>query len=99
MKQTNSARPVSHGTPEILSSEKARLRALSLNVIRSVVQQHQGHVEQDEASEYVDIDVPDTEATACAEEIGKQMGLICHQVYCHVDALFQGKVLLPETVN
>ncbi|MBW2109250.1 MAG: hypothetical protein JRI36_11390 [Deltaproteobacteria bacterium] len=99
MNQHTLPRHTSHDVPEILSCEKARLRALSLSVIRSVVRQHQGNVEQDETSDYVDIDVPDTEATACAEEIGQQMGLICHQVYRHVDALFKGKVLLPKTVN
>lgn len=87
------------GTTEILSSEKARLRALSLTVIRSVVKQHEGSVEQDSLSEYIDIDVPDAEAAACAEEIGEQMGLICHHVYCQVNALFKGKLLLPSIVN
>lgn len=86
-------------TSEILSSEKARLRALSLTVIRSIVKQHHGSVGDDMTSEYVDIDVPDGEVAACAEEIGEQMGLICHHVYTQVDALFKGKVLLRFDAN
>ena len=86
-------------TSEILASEKARLRALSLTVIRSIVEQHHGRVDDDMTTEYVDIDVPDGEAAACAEEIGEQMGLICHHVYTHVDALFKGKVLLGFDAN
>jgi hypothetical protein len=84
---------------EILASEKARLRALSLAVIRSVVQQHHGSVGDDMTSEYIDIDVPDEEAVACAEEIGKQMGLICHYVFTQVDALFKGEVLVRFNSN
>jgi hypothetical protein len=86
-------------TSEILSSEKARLRALSLTVIRSIVEQHHGSMSDNMTSEYVDIDVPDGEAAACAEEIGEQMGLICHHVYTQVDALFKGKVLLRFDTN
>jgi len=84
---------------EILASEKARLRALSLAVIRSVVEQHHGSVADDMASEYIDIDVPDEEAVACAEEIGIQMGLICHYVFTQVDALFKGEVLVRFNSN
>ena len=90
---------ISCDTSEILSSEKARLRALSLTVIRSIVEQHHGSVGDDMTSEYVDIDVPDGEAAACAEEIGEQMGLICHHVYTQVDALLKGKVLLRFDAN
>jgi hypothetical protein len=85
--------------PDILASEKARLRALSLAVIRSVVEQHHGYVENDVATDYIDIDVPDGEAVACAQEIGEQMGLICHHVYTQVNALFKGEVLIPTTGN
>ena len=79
---------------EILASEKARIRALSLAVIRSVVEQHHGTVEEDMTTEYIDIDVPDEEAVACAEEIGQQMGLICHHVLTQVEALFKGKAFV-----
>lgn len=84
---------------EILASEKARLRALSLAVIRSVVKQHHGSVGNGMTSEYIDIDVPDEEAVACAEEIGTQMGLICHHVFTQVDALFKGKVFVRFNGN
>lgn len=90
---------VDDGETEILASEKARLRALSLALIRSVVEQHHGNVGDDMTSEYIDIDVPDEEAVACAEEIGKQMGLICHHVFTQVNALFRGKVSLRLNSN
>ncbi len=80
--------------PEILSSEKARMRALSLNIIRSIVEEHHGNVEEDEAADYINIDVPDGEAAACAQQIGEQIGWVCHHVYAHVDALFRGELLL-----
>ncbi|OEU45608.1 MAG: hypothetical protein BBJ60_10925 [Desulfobacterales bacterium S7086C20] len=79
-------------TPEILSCEKDRLRALSIYIIRSIVEQHEGQVEEDEISRCIDISVPDAEASLCAEQIGEQMGLMCYCMYTHVDALFKGKL-------
>ena len=84
---------------EILASEKARLRALSLAIIRSVVERHHGSIGDNMTSEYIDIDVPDEEAVACAEAIGTQMGLICHHVFIQVDALYKGEVLVRFNAN
>ncbi len=86
-------------TSEIMSSEKARLRALSIHIIRSIVEQHHGNMEEDQTSDYIDIDVPDGEAAACAQEIGEQMGLICHHMYTQVDAFFKGEVLVRFNNN
>jgi hypothetical protein len=84
---------------EILGSEKAGLRALSLSVMRSVVEHHKGHLMGDEVTEYIDIDVPEGEEKICAQEIGEQMGLICHHMYRQVDALFKGKILIRFAEN
>jgi len=79
-------------TTEILASEKDRLRALSIYIIRSIVEQHEGQVEEDKISRCIDISVPDAEAGLCAEQIGEQMGLMCYCMYIHVDALYKGKL-------
>jgi len=84
---------------EILSGEKAGLRALSLSVMRSVVEQHHGQLLGDEVSEYIDIDVPEGEEAICAEKIGEQMGVICQHMYSQVDALFNGELLIPFPEN
>jgi hypothetical protein len=78
--------------PEILSSEKDGLRVLSIYIIRSIVKQYQGEVEEDTFSKCIDVSVPDTEAASCAEAIGEQMGLMCYCMYAQVDALFNGKL-------
>ena len=84
----------SRDTSEILGSEKMRMRALSLYIIRSIVERHNGTIEKDLITDSIDIDLPDDEAAACAQEIGEQMGLVCHHMYSQVDALFRGEVLI-----
>ena len=58
------------------TSEKSRLRALSLYIIRSIVERHRGSIEIDLATDIINIDVPDEEKVACAQEIGEQVGRI-----------------------
>jgi hypothetical protein len=77
---------------EMLSSEKDGLRVLSIYIIRSIVKQYQGEVEEDKSSRCIDVSVPDAEAASCAEAIGEQMGLMCYCMYAQVDALFNGKL-------
>jgi hypothetical protein len=81
-------------TSGILGSEKTRMRALSLNIIRSIVELHNGCVERNLITDSIDIDLPHDEAAACAKEIGEQMGLVCQHMYSQVDALFRGEVLI-----
>ena len=84
---------------QILGNEKATLRALSLSVIRFTVDEHQGQLTNEQCTECIDIDVPEGEEALCAERIGEKMGLICHHMYAHVDALFKGEVLIQFADN
>ncbi len=59
------------------TSEEARLRALSLYIIRSIVESHGGTVEVDLASDTINIDVPEKEQVACSREIEEQVGSMC----------------------
>jgi len=59
------------------TSEEARLRALSLYLIRSIVERHGGTVDVDLATDTINIDVPDEEQTACAQEMEEQVGSMC----------------------
>jgi hypothetical protein len=59
------------------TSEQARLRALSLYVIRSIVEKHGGTVDIDLATDTINIDVPKAEEVACAKEIEEQVGSMC----------------------
>lgn len=60
------------------TSEKSRLRALSLYVIRSIVERHGGSIEIDLATDTINVDVPDEEKVACAQEIKEQVGTMCY---------------------
>lgn len=59
------------------TSEQARLRALSLYVIRSIVEKHGGTIDVDLATDTINIDVPKSEELACAQEIEEQVGPMC----------------------
>lgn len=59
-------------------SEEARLRALSLYVIRSIVEKHAGTIDIDLATDTISINVPEKEEVACAQEIEEQVGSMCH---------------------
>lgn len=60
------------------TSEQARLRALSLFLIRSIVKRHGGKVTMDLATDTINIDVPEEEQVASAQEIEEQVGAM----YC-----------------
>ena len=60
------------------TSEKARSRALSLYRIRSIVERRGGTVEIDMATQTININVPEDEKVACAQEIEEQVGTVCH---------------------
>ena len=59
------------------TSEKSKLRALSLFIIQSIVERHGGSAEIDLATNTINIDLPDEEKVACAQEIEEQVGTIC----------------------
>ena len=65
------------------TSEKSKLRALSLYIIRSIVERHGGSIEIDLATDTINIDLPKEEKVACAQEIEEQVGTISILVaYC-----------------
>ncbi|KPK30253.1 MAG: hypothetical protein AMK69_03940 [Nitrospira bacterium SG8_3] len=59
------------------TSEKSKLRALSLYLIRSIVEKHGGTIQIDLATNTIDIDVPEKEKAACAQELEEQVGTMC----------------------
>ena len=59
------------------TSEKSRLRALSLYIIQSIVERHRGSMEIDLATDTINIDLPNEEKVACAKEIEEQVGTMC----------------------
>ena len=59
------------------TSEEARMKAFSLYIIQSIVEKHGGTVEVDLATDTINIDVPEKEQVACAQEIEEQVGSMC----------------------
>jgi hypothetical protein len=59
------------------TSEKTKLRALSLYLIRSIVERHGGTIEVDLGTDTINIDVPEKKKAACAQEIEEQVGKMC----------------------
>ena len=59
------------------TSEKSKLRALSLYIIRSIVERRGGSVDIDLATDTININLPDEEKVACAREIEEQVGTMC----------------------
>jgi hypothetical protein len=59
------------------TSEEAKLRALSLMLIRSIVQRHGGRLTVDLATDTINIEIPEETQAACAREIEEQVGAMC----------------------
>ena len=59
------------------TSEQSKLRALSLFLIRSIVERHGGNIGIDLATDTINIEVPKEEQLACALEIEEQVGAMC----------------------
>ena len=60
------------------TSEDSRRHALSLFLIGSIVHKHRGTVRIDPETRSLDIEVPDEEKLACAEELGKKVDMTLH---------------------
>ena len=60
------------------TSEKSRLRALTLYIIQSIVERHRGTIKIDLATNTINIELPDEEKIACAREIEEQVSRIGH---------------------
>jgi len=56
------------------TNEKTRLHALSLYLIRSIVERHGGTIDVDLETDTINIDVPKNEEDACALELEEQVG-------------------------
>ena len=57
------------------TSEESRRHALSLSLIGSIVHKHRGTVRIDPETYSLNIDVPDEEKIACAEELGRKVDM------------------------
>lgn len=57
------------------TNEESRRHALSLSLIGSIVHKHRGTVSIDPETYSVNIDVPDEEKIACAEELGRRVDM------------------------
>ena len=57
------------------TNEEARRRALSLYMIRSIVEKYKGTAQIDAASDTININVPKEDQAACAHEIEGQLGV------------------------
>ena len=60
------------------TSEKSKLRTLSLYIIQSIVERHGGSIEIDLATDTINVELPEEEKVACAQEIEEQVGTMCH---------------------
>lgn len=60
------------------TSEESRRHALSLSLIGSIVHKHRGTVSIDPETHSLNIEVPDEEKLACAEELGKKVDMTLH---------------------
>lgn len=59
------------------TSEKAKIRALSLYLIQSIVERYGGTVDVDLANDAININVPKEKEVICAQEIEEQVGSMC----------------------
>jgi hypothetical protein len=59
------------------TSEEARLRAMSVYMIRSIVEKYSGTMEVDSATDTISISVPKDDQFACLHEIQEQLGTAC----------------------
>lgn len=59
------------------SNEKARIRTMSLFVIRSIVEKYGGTMEVDLETDTLHIDVPKEVELDCARDIEEQVGSLC----------------------
>lgn len=60
------------------TSQESKRHALSLSLIGSIVHKHGGTVQIDPETHSINIDVPDEEKLACAEELGRKVDVILH---------------------
>ncbi len=60
------------------TSEESRRSALSMYLIGSIVHKHRGTVEINPETHSINIDVPDEEKLACAEELSKKVNMTLH---------------------
>lgn len=60
------------------TSEESKCHALSLYLVGSIVHKHGGTVRIDPETHSINIDVPDEEKLACAEELSKKVDVTWH---------------------
>jgi hypothetical protein len=60
------------------TSQESKHHALSLSLIGSIVHKHGGTVQVDAETHAINIDVPDDEKLACAEELSRKVDMTLH---------------------
>ncbi|NVM22535.1 MAG: hypothetical protein HWN68_12240 [Desulfobacterales bacterium] len=79
--------------------EKITLYVLSLNVIRSIVEQHGGTIEKNPITDNVWINAPPGKAFVCAREIEEQVDAMCDGICTQALAFFDGEILAGMSTN
>ena len=59
------------------TTEEGRLRALSVYMIRSIVERYSGTIEFDSTNDTISISVPKEDHAVCTQEIQKRLGRVC----------------------
>ncbi len=81
------------------TGEKTGIRTLSINIVRSIAEQHGGTIERDQATESVSILVPEDSRDLCTEEICQQLDALREYLVTTLLACFCGKVFLRINKN
>ncbi len=84
---------------EISDSEKTRIRALSLSVVRCIAEQHGGVIDKSLAANAVVVSVPESQRDLCTKEIVEQLGAMREHFLTLFVALLCGKVIVRITKN
>lgn len=84
---------------ELSNSEMVRIRTLSLNIVRSIAEQHGGIIDKDLVADTVVVSVPEAQRDVCAQEIIDQLGVVRNYFMTLLVALLCGKVIVRISNN
>jgi hypothetical protein len=84
---------------EISDSEKTRIRALAISVVRSIAEQHGGVTERGLQTDVVVVSVPEGQRAVCAQEIVEQLGAMREYFLTLLLPLLVGKVIVRISNN
>ena len=84
---------------EMTSSEKTVLHALSMNVMRSIAEQHGGTIEINALTDTVDVLVPRSQVDICTREMEEQTNGLFRRICDQAVALFIYEKLVSVCEN